>query len=195
MVLLAVTICAALSDFIPDGSPLDWRTAKVMSIFPALAFGAVWMLRLKVPMFHSPDNSRSSGGLSAKGNGLLGRLEDYLLGKEAFRDQDLTIASLSEDIGVSQHKLRALINNELGHPNFNAYINQIRVGAVCRAFDEPGSDKLPILTLALDAGFKSISVFNKAFKSLTGQTPSQYRALLAKNPAHAWNPEEFARNP
>ncbi len=195
VVLLAVTVFAALSDFIPEESPLDWRTAKVIAISPALVFGAIWMLRLNVPMFDQSDVSRAGYELSAENDRLREKLDEYLLRKEAFRDQDLTIASLSNNIGVSQHRLRTLINSELGHPNFNAYLNQIRVEAVCRAFEEPKSEQLPVLTLALDAGFKSTSVFNKAFKSLTGHTPSQYRALLAKKPKNARNPEEFTRNP
>jgi AraC-like DNA-binding protein len=34
---------------------------------------------------------------------------------------------------------------------------------------------VPILTIALDAGFQSLGPFNRAFKSATGETPSKYR--------------------
>jgi AraC-like DNA-binding protein len=34
---------------------------------------------------------------------------------------------------------------------------------------------VPILTIALDAGFQSIDRFNRAFKAHTGQTPSEFR--------------------
>jgi len=34
---------------------------------------------------------------------------------------------------------------------------------------------VPILTIALDAGFGSIGPFNRAFKTQTGVTPTEYR--------------------
>lgn len=38
----------------------------------------------------------------------------------------------------------------------------------------------PILPIALDAGFKSLSSFNKVFKDIHGRTPADYR--LAPDP-------------
>jgi len=35
---------------------------------------------------------------------------------------------------------------------------------------------VPILTIALDAGFGSLAPFNRAFRSHTGCTPTEYRA-------------------
>jgi AraC-like DNA-binding protein len=34
---------------------------------------------------------------------------------------------------------------------------------------------VPVLTIALDAGFQSIGPFNRAFKTETGLTPTEYR--------------------
>jgi AraC-like DNA-binding protein len=36
---------------------------------------------------------------------------------------------------------------------------------------------VPILTIALDAGFNSLGPFNRAFKAETGMTPSEFRRL------------------
>ena len=35
--------------------------------------------------------------------------------------------------------------------------------------------EVPILTIALDAGFASLGPFNRAFKAETGLTPTEYR--------------------
>jgi AraC-like DNA-binding protein len=43
------------------------------------------------------------------------------------------------------------------------------------AFADPSQADVPILTIALDAGFQSIGPFNRAFKAHTGMTPSAYR--------------------
>ncbi|PXW68077.1 helix-turn-helix protein [Blastomonas natatoria] len=35
---------------------------------------------------------------------------------------------------------------------------------------------VPIITIALDAGFGSLGPFNRAFREAEGMTPSEYRA-------------------
>ena len=87
----------------------------------------------------------------------------------------LTINSLATQLGVGQHRLRALINHDLGYDNFSSYLNTLRVEAVKQAFEDSETNHLPILTIAMDCGFKSLSTFNKAFKTLEGITPTAYR--------------------
>jgi AraC-like DNA-binding protein len=36
---------------------------------------------------------------------------------------------------------------------------------------------VPVVTIALDAGFQSLGPFNRAFKAHTGMTPTDYRRL------------------
>ena len=43
------------------------------------------------------------------------------------------------------------------------------------ALRDPAKRDLPILTLALEAGFQSIGPFNRAFKTATGLTPTEFR--------------------
>ena len=38
-----------------------------------------------------------------------------------------------------------------------------------------GQAEVPVLTIALDAGFQSLAPFNRAFKATTGVTPTEYR--------------------
>jgi len=47
---------------------------------------------------------------------------------------------------------------------------------VRRRLLDPRQDEVPILTMALEAGFGSIVSFNRAFKDRYGLTPSTYRA-------------------
>jgi AraC-like DNA-binding protein len=47
---------------------------------------------------------------------------------------------------------------------------------------------VPVLTIAMDTGFRSIGPFNRAFKADTGLTPTEFRRLeLAKSES---NPPE-----
>jgi AraC-like DNA-binding protein len=92
-----------------------------------------------------------------------------------YREQDLSIASLSQKLDIPEYRLRRLINGQLGHRNFSAFVNGYRLAEAEAALRDPGQADVPILTIALDAGFGSIGPFNRAFKAQTGLTPTEYR--------------------
>jgi AraC-like DNA-binding protein len=73
--------------------------------------------------------------------------------------------------------LRRLINQRLGYRNFTTFLNGYRLDDVMVALAEPAQEAVPILTIALDAGFQSLGPFNRAFKAQTGMTPSEFRRL------------------
>jgi AraC-like DNA-binding protein len=92
-----------------------------------------------------------------------------------YREQDLSIALLWQKLDVPEHRLRRLINRQLGHRNFSAFVNGYRLAETETALSDPAQADVPILTIALDAGFGSIGPFNRAFKAHTGLTPTEYR--------------------
>lgn len=92
-----------------------------------------------------------------------------------YREEGLSIGGLAARLGIAEHALRRLINQRLGHRNFNAFLNGYRLDEVKAALADPAQEAVPILTIALDAGFQSLGPFNRAFKSRTGMTPSEFR--------------------
>ncbi len=95
--------------------------------------------------------------------------------ERAYRDEGLSVAGLAARLAVRQYRLRRLINQRLGYRNFNAYINSYRLEEARAALADPAQNHLPILTIALEAGFQSIGPFNRAFKSALGLTPTEFR--------------------
>ena len=89
--------------------------------------------------------------------------------------EGLSIGSLAAKLNIAEHSLRRLINQRLGHRNFNAFLNGYRLDDAMTALADPAQEPVPILTIALDAGFQSLGPFNRAFKSKTGMTPSEFR--------------------
>ena len=77
---------------------------------------------------------------------------------------------------MPEYKVRRLINRQLGHRNFSAFLNQWRLADARQALADPGQRDVPISTIGLDAGFQSLGPFNRAFKAETGLTPSEFRA-------------------
>ena len=95
--------------------------------------------------------------------------------EHAYRSEDLSIAALAARLSVPEYRLRRLINQRLGHRNFNAYVNGFRLAEAMAALADSSKRELPVLTIALTAGFQSIGPFNRAFKAATGLTPTEFR--------------------
>lgn len=102
-------------------------------------------------------------------------LQHLMAFDRAYRSEDLSIASLAARLAAPEYRLRRLINQRLGHRNFNAFVNGFRLAEALAALADPGKRDLPILTIALTAGFQSIGPFNRAFKTATGLTPTEFR--------------------
>jgi AraC-like DNA-binding protein len=112
---------------------------------------------------------------------LLRRLEQLMTVERAYRREGLTIGSLSAELGVPEYRLRQLINEGLGHRNFNAFLNRYRTEEAKAALADPEQREVPVLTIAMDAGFQSVGPFNRAFRAATDLTPTEFRRLaLAK---------------
>lgn len=115
----------------------------------------------------APDDPREAALLAA----LTRQMEE----NRAYRDETLNIAALARRLDIPEYRLRRLINQRLGHRNFSAFLNHYRLDEVMTWLADPSQAEVPILTLALDAGFSSIGPFNRAFKARTGVTPSEFR--------------------
>lgn len=99
----------------------------------------------------------------------------------AFASDPLTIRILADRLRTQPYQLRQVINGELGYRNFNAFVNLYRVREVAHRLEQAEYRNTPLLTLALDAGFRSLAPFNRTFKEHYGVTPSEYRHTPGKS--------------
>ncbi|WIT14318.1 AraC family transcriptional regulator [Paucibacter sediminis] len=102
-------------------------------------------------------------------------LQARVRAERLYQAEDLSLASLATRLGLPEYRLRRLINQQLGHRNFNAFVNGLRLEAASAALADPACREQPVLSIALEAGFQSIGPFNRAFKAATGLTPSEFR--------------------
>ncbi len=58
---------------------------------------------------------------------------------------------------------------------FNQFLNKHRIQDACKQLVAPKTQHLPILSIALDVGFRSLSSFNKTFKEQMDKTPTEFR--------------------
>jgi AraC-like DNA-binding protein len=112
---------------------------------------------------------------SAADQKLVDALLRLMAGERVYRREDLTIGTLATKLGIPEYRLRRLINQRLGYRNFNTFLNNHRIEEAKAALADPTQAQVPVITIAMDAGFQSLGPFNRAFKATTGVTPSEYR--------------------
>jgi AraC-like DNA-binding protein len=118
---------------------------------------------------------RADAGRDTVAPVLLRRLDRLMTVERIYRQEDLTIAMLAARLDLPEHRLRQVINEGLGHRNFNAFLNRYRIDEAKASLSDAGQRDVPVLTIAMDAGFQSIGPFNRAFKADTGLTPTEFR--------------------
>ena len=128
------------------------------------ARGVLWDARSEPSLAPSPADSA-----------LAEKLVRSMERDRTYRTEGLTIRILATLLGEQEYRLRRVINGQLQFRNFNDFVNQYRIREACRRLADPAEARLPVLSIALDLGFRSLGPFNRAFREATGQTPSDYR--------------------
>jgi len=147
--LLVLTACVAARLLVPRAAGL-WDEPSPEPPAPA-------------PVRDTQDDALAAALAQAMGEG------------RGYAQEGLTLAALAEQLRTPEYRLRRVINQGLGHRNFNAYVNGLRLAEAKRRLADPAERPLPVLTIALDVGFGSIGPFNRAFKAETGLTPTEFR--------------------
>lgn len=124
---------------------------------------------------HAEDKSLLSGAKTRQTLPIQTEHLQTLMEQGAFLQTDITVNNLARQLGLPAHQLRHLINQQLGFSNFSDFLNSYRIPWVCAQLQDASKRHLPILTLALEAGYGSIAPFNRAFKTKMGITPTEYR--------------------
>jgi AraC-like DNA-binding protein len=93
-----------------------------------------------------------------------------------YLNADLKSNDLAEMLAVSPKALSQVINQSF-HQNFFDFINTYRCEEVKRVLQGPDR-KMTIIEAMYQSGFNSKSSFNKEFKKLTGQTPSEFKQSI-----------------
>jgi AraC-like DNA-binding protein len=119
-----------------------------------------------------------SGLSDFEAHALQTKLLALMIKERPYRDPDLTLSALAEQLDTTPHKLSEVLNTGLSQ-TFYDFVNSYRVEDVRRRLAASDTRHVNVLTLAMDAGFASKSTFNQVFKKQTGHTPSTYRKSVA----------------
>lgn len=104
---------------------------------------------------------------------LYDELKELMQKEKIYTEPELSLSFLAEKLGTHPNYLSQVIN-EKERKSFYDYVNSLRVEEFKRLVQIAENKKFTIMSLALDCGFNSKSSFNKNFKKVTGQSPSEY---------------------
>lgn len=93
--------------------------------------------------------------------------------EKVFKNADLSLSDLASMLDIHPNYLSQIINKK-EEKSFYDYINSYRVEEFKRLVSIPKNKQFTLMSLAYDCGFNSKSSFNRQFKKITGQTPTQY---------------------
>ncbi len=150
--------------------------AQAASLLILSVVFAVWSMPLREGLWtNGPKIPKpAESGLSVAEDALMVRLNSRT-GSEFWRQEGLTIGQLAEELGAPEHRLRRVINHGLGYRNFTAFINERRISAACAILSDPELADTTILTVAFDCGYSSLGPFNRAFRTIVGESPTEFR--------------------
>ncbi|MBT8305910.1 MAG: helix-turn-helix domain-containing protein [Maribacter sp.] len=106
------------------------------------------------------------------------KLTNLMLTDQLYLNPELNSKDLATELGVSVKTLSQVINQGFDQ-NFYDFINTFRCEEVKAILQGPDK-KMTIIEAMFQAGFNSKSSFNKEFKKLTGQTPSEFKKSLSQ---------------
>jgi AraC-like DNA-binding protein len=145
-------------------------------ILITFAFCAAMLGMRRPDLFGAANGKPKAATPLANDDPLMHKLLEHMKSELPHRDETLSIAKLAAQLKEQEYRLRRTINGQMGHRNFASFLNGYRLAEVKAALVDPTQKDVPIITIALDAGFGSLGPFNRAFREAEGMTPSEYRA-------------------
>jgi AraC-like DNA-binding protein len=137
-------------------------------------FGLMGFVQAQLARFAQPKTA--STRLSAdEVDTAISRLRKAMEADLLYTDPALTLEKLMQYTHLDQKTLSHVLNQHLAK-SFNAFVNEYRIEAVKQRLVDPASKHLTITGVALDCGFNSQATFQRAFKQVTGLSPSNYLA-------------------
>jgi AraC-like DNA-binding protein/ligand-binding sensor protein len=100
------------------------------------------------------------------------RAKEYIVENQA---EDLSLGQVAKAVNTSTFHFCKMFKKVTG-VNFTEYVSRVRVEKARNLLLNPN---LRISEIAYEIGFQSLTHFNRVFKTITGQSPTDYRRQLA----------------
>ena len=103
------------------------------------------------------------------------KLEVLFKEKKLYKNPDLKLSDIAEELAISPHSLSQYLNDNLGK-RFSTFVNTYRITEAEKMMKE--CHQYTLEAIGHECGFKSNSSFYAAFKELKGTTPARYKKAV-----------------
>ena len=138
------------------------------------------LYQLMEQVFANQAHEESHSVTEASEIGRIGEIRQYI--DCHYADPLLNVSSVAEAFGMSSNSLSQLFSRKADGGVLD-YIHQVRIRQAARLLK--GCQNLTIQEIASRVGYTSILTFNRKFKSIYNQTPSEYRKNTEHTPPDA----------
>ncbi len=98
----------------------------------------------------------------------LSRVYDYVL--QNFQQQELSVTRVASLVAMNKTAFCRYFKQKTSK-TFTEYLNQVRIGFACkRLLDEDQT----VLSVSYECGYNNVSHFNRQFRKMKGQSPTDY---------------------
>ena len=101
------------------------------------------------------------------------KLNELMTEGRFYKNATLSLSDLADELDLHPNYLSQIINDN-GGQSFYDFVNTFRVNEFKKLIALNENKKYTLMALAYECGFNSKSSFNRYFKKITGETPSQY---------------------
>ncbi|WP_299884579.1 AraC family transcriptional regulator [uncultured Lacinutrix sp.] len=103
---------------------------------------------------------------------LVKTLDEIMLKKQFYKNANIKLKDIAQELDISPHKLSQLLNDNLGK-SFAVFINEYRIEEAKQLLTQ--NNHYTLEAIGFEAGFSSKSTFYATFKKIIGQTPLEYK--------------------
>ncbi len=168
-----------LTSFQGKGSVL--QLIQLLVILVLLSVFVLYMINIQKGFFLEVEEELIPETIDEK---LQNKIEQLFQDEKIYREEGLTIAKLAEKLNEKEYIIRKVINQQMNYKNFNDFLNQYRIKDACEILSDPEKVKTTILEISYEVGFKSLAPFNRAFKTITEKTPTEFRKEKSEKWSH-----------
>jgi AraC-like DNA-binding protein len=103
-------------------------------------------------------------------------ITSYFEKEKPYFDIDFSFRQLSQILNISTHQLSQTFNEGFGK-TYPQLVKELRIEEAVKRLQDDKYAQLTFYGIALDCGFNSKSAFNRAFKEITGFTPTGFKKV------------------